>query len=62
MAKNDVWDLSNFDIKKAEIFQTNYGTEWHGQSYYGIDGTYYFVIDFTDLETKSGWIYINREH
>ena len=72
--KNDVWDLSNFDIKKVEIFnrygtkvysKSNYENEWHGQSDNGNDlpdGTYYFVIDFTDLETKSGWIYINREH
>lgn len=72
--KNDTWDLSNYNIKKVEIFnrygtkvysKSNYENEWRGQSDSGNelpDGTYYYVIDFTDLETKTGWIYINREH
>lgn len=70
---NDSWDLSAYNIKKVEIFnrygtkvysKSNYEKEWFGQSDSGNelpDGTYYFVIDFTDLETKTGWIYINRE-
>lgn len=70
---NDNWDLSAYNIKKVEIFnrygtkvysKSNYENEWFGQSDSGNelpDGTYYFVIDFTDLETKTGWIYINRE-
>ena len=70
---NDSWDLSAYNIKKVEIFnrygtkvysKSNYENEWFGQSDSGNelpDGTYYFVIDFTDLETKTGWIYINRE-
>lgn len=70
---NDSWDLSAYNIKKVEIFnrygtkvysKSNYENDWFGQSDSGNelpDGTYYFVIDFTDLETKTGWIYINRE-
>ena len=70
---NDSWDLSNYDISKVEIFnrygtkvysKSNYQNEWFGLSDSGKelpDGTYYFVIDFTDLETQTGWIYINRE-
>ena len=71
---NDELDLSFYNIKKLDIFnrygtkvysKSNYENEWHGQSDNGNelpDGTYYYVIDFTDLETKTGWIYINREH
>ena len=71
---NDELDLSFYNIEKLDIFnrygtkvysKSNYENEWHGQSDNGNelpDGTYYFVIDFTDLETKTGWIYINREH
>ena len=71
---NDELDLSFYNIEKLEIFnrygskvysKSNYENEWHGQSDNGNelpDGTYYYVIDFTDLETKTGWIYINREH
>jgi gliding motility-associated-like protein len=70
---NDTWDLSSYNIQKVEIFnrygtkvysKSSYENEWYGQSDNGNelpDGTYYFVIDFTDLETKTGWIYINRE-
>ena len=70
---NDELDLSFYNIEKLEIFnrygskvysKSNYENEWHGQSDNGNelpDGTYYYVIDFTDIETKTGWIYINRE-
>jgi gliding motility-associated-like protein len=71
---NDELDLSFYNIEKLDIFnrygtkvysKSNYENEWFGQSDNGNelpDGTYYYVIDFTDLETKTGWIYINREH
>lgn len=71
---NDELDLSFYNIEKLDIFnrygtkvysKSNYENEWYGQSDNGNelpDGTYYYVIDFTDLETKTGWIYINREH
>ncbi|WP_415776934.1 gliding motility-associated C-terminal domain-containing protein, partial [Flavobacterium gelidilacus] len=37
--------------------------QWYGQSDNGNElptGTYYFVIERDNVETKSGWIYINR--
>ena len=70
---NDNWDLSSFNVKKVEIFnrygkevysKTNYVDEWVGKSNNGNelpDGTYYFVIQFNDMASKTGWIYINRE-
>lgn len=70
---NDYFNLEGFNVKKLKIFNRNgilvytkaaYENEWYGQSDNGDklpDGTYYFVIDFQDLNTKTGWIYINRE-
>jgi gliding motility-associated-like protein len=70
---NDNFDLSGFNVSKLEIFnrhgltvydKSNYEDEWFGQSNSGQelpDGTYYYVISFSDSETKTGWIYINRE-
>jgi gliding motility-associated-like protein len=71
--RNDNFDLSGYNVSKLEIFnrygtivysKNNYEDEWYGQSDNGNelpDGTYYYVIKFTDIETKTGWIYINRE-
>lgn len=71
--RNDSFDLSGYNVSKLEIFnrygtivysKNNYEDEWFGQSDNGNelpDGTYYYVIKFTDIETKTGWIYINRE-
>lgn len=70
---NDNFDLAGFNVSKLEIFnrhglkvysKSNYQDEWYGQSDKGQelpDGTYYYVIYFSDSETKTGWIYINRE-
>lgn len=70
---NDNFDLSSYNVSKLKIFnrygtvaydKSSYKNEWFGQSNSGNelpDGTYYYVIDFTDLETKTGWIYINRQ-
>ena len=70
---NDNFDLAGYNVSKIEIFnrygtivysKTNYQDEWYGQSNNGNDlpdGTYYYVINFTDKETITGWIYINRE-
>jgi flagellar hook assembly protein FlgD len=44
--------------------KVNYEDEWFGQSNSGNelpDGTYYYVINFADAASKTGWIYINRE-
>lgn len=70
---NDNFDLVGFNVSKLEIFnrhglkvysKSNYQDEWYGQTDKGEelpDGTYYYVIYFSDSETKTGWIYINRE-
>jgi gliding motility-associated-like protein len=70
---NDNFDLAGYNVSKIEIFnrygtivysKNNYQDEWYGQSNNGNelpDGTYYYVINFTDKETITGWIYINRE-
>jgi gliding motility-associated-like protein len=69
---NDNFDLEGYNVKQLKIFnrygvavyaKSNYENEWYGQSDGGDDlpdGTYYYVIDFEDLKTKAGWIYINR--
>jgi gliding motility-associated-like protein len=70
---NDFFDLSGQNVDKLQIFnrygaivynKRNYSNEWGGQSDKGDelpDGTYYFVIERAGGETKTGWIYINRE-
>jgi gliding motility-associated-like protein len=70
---NDAFDLSNFDVAKLEIFNrygqqvyahSNYTTEWHGQADNGNElptGTYYYMVQFKDGESKTGWVYINRQ-
>ncbi|MBA4152905.1 fibronectin type III domain-containing protein [Flavobacterium sp.] len=69
---NDFFDLVNFNVSKLEIFnrygtkvysKNNYENEWYGQSDKGDelpDGTYYYVIYFTEGTNTTGWIYINR--
>jgi gliding motility-associated-like protein len=69
---NDTFDLSGFDVKKLTIFnrlgmkvytRDNYLNEWGGKSDKGDelpDGTYYYIIDRNNGDTKTGWIYINR--
>ena len=70
---NDNFQLEAFNVSKLEIYnrygtkvynKNNYENEWYGQSNGGQelpDGTYYYVITFTDMDAKTGWIYINRE-
>jgi gliding motility-associated-like protein len=69
---NDFFDLRGLGVKQLNIYNrygtkvysfANYTDEWKGQSDKGQilpDGTYYFVIEQTSGETKSGWVYINR--
>lgn len=69
---NDYFDLEGFNVRELKIFnrfgtnvysRSNYSNQWRGQSDSGSDlpdGTYYYVIDFADLKTKTGWIYVNR--
>jgi gliding motility-associated-like protein len=70
--KNDTFDLTGFNVKNLSIFNRygekvysykNYTNQWGGQSDNGDelpDGTYYYVINRDNGETKTGWIYINR--
>ncbi|MCF6129391.1 gliding motility-associated C-terminal domain-containing protein [Flavobacterium sp. AS60] len=69
---NDSFDLEGYNVKQLKIFnryglvvysKADYQNEWFGQSNNNDelpDGTYYYVIDFDDLKTKTGWIYLNR--
>lgn len=69
---NDFFDLEAYHVRELKIFnrygtnvysKANYQNEWYGQSDNGNelpDGTYYYVIDFVDLQPKTGWIYSNR--
>ncbi len=72
--KNDSFDLRGFNVSKLSIFnrygkavytKTEYKNEWSGQSDSGnelADGTYYYVMERKDGgDTKTGWVYINRE-
>ena len=69
---NDFFNLAGFNVTQLNIYN-RYGTivyakggyvnEWKGQSDKGEelpDGTYYYVIERADAETKTGWVYINR--
>jgi gliding motility-associated-like protein len=70
---NDTWDLSNMNVEKAQIFnrygmemysKSNYTDEWHGQTNEGQmlpSATYYYVLQFLDGTSKTGWVYLNRE-
>lgn len=71
--KNDELDLSALGVKKISIYnrygqevysKNNYSKEWRGQDANGNDlptGTYFYVIERTQGESKTGWIYINRQ-
>ena len=70
---NDSFDLTGFNVAKLSIFnrygrevysKTDYTNEWHGQESSGNElptGTYYYTIERTSGENKSGWVYINRQ-
>jgi gliding motility-associated-like protein len=71
--KNDAFDLSGFEVIKLEIFnrygqqvysRNDYTDQWHGQADNGNElptGTYYYMVQFKDGSSKTGWVYINRE-
>jgi len=71
-SNNDTWDLSAFDIRKVEVYnryglkvysKTSYTDEWGGKADNGNElptGTYYFMIEFNDRPSETGWVYINR--
>jgi len=71
---NDTFDLTGFNVTELSIYnrygtkvysKSNYINEWGGLSDNGNelpDGTYYFVIERSGADNKSGWIYINRQN
>ncbi|AWH84643.1 hypothetical protein HYN59_05695 [Flavobacterium album] len=70
---NENFDLTGLNVKKISIFNRygmevfTYGTyvnEWHGQDAGGKElptGTYFYMIEDTTGESKTGWVYINRQ-
>ncbi|MEE1898783.1 choice-of-anchor J domain-containing protein [Flavobacterium rakeshii] len=70
---NDSFDLTGFGVTKISIFnrygkevfsQGTYNNEWFGQDKKGNElptGTYYYAIELGNGDSKTGWVYINRE-
>ncbi|MEE1900221.1 gliding motility-associated C-terminal domain-containing protein, partial [Flavobacterium rakeshii] len=70
---NDSFDLTGFGVVKIGIFnrygkevfsQGTYTNEWYGQDKKGNElptGTYYYSIELENGDSKTGWVYINRE-
>lgn len=70
---NDSFDLSTLDVKVLEIFnrygqevykKQDYTNEFIGKGSNGDElptGTYYYMIERSNGETKTGWVYINRQ-
>lgn len=71
--KNDSLDLTSFDVSELKIFnrygkavfsKKNYSNEWHGQTdndHDLPDGTYYYMLQLNNGETKTGWVYVIRK-
>ena len=71
---NDDFNLSSFNVTKLSIFNRygrevynysgNYTNQWHGQENGGNElptGTYYYSFQNNNGESKTGWVYINRQ-
>ena len=70
---NQSFDLSAMDVTQLSIFnrygqevysRANYTNEWHGQGSNGDElptGTYFYMIERSNGEQITGWIYVNRE-
>ena len=70
---NDAWDLSNLDVRRAQIFnrygmevfsRDNYTNEWDGRDKRGRNlpsGTYYYMVTFGNGAQTTGWVYLQRE-
>ena len=70
---NDNFDLTSLDVKKLSIFnrygqevytKSNYTNQWVGQTNGGDElptGTYFYIIERTNGESKTGWVYVNRQ-
>lgn len=71
---NDFFDLQLLNVKHLSIFnrygvkvyeKENYTREWVGQTSGGKElptATYYYVIEFRNGESVTGWIYVQREN
>uniref|UniRef100_UPI00374FE442 choice-of-anchor L domain-containing protein n=1 Tax=Flavobacterium sp. TaxID=239 RepID=UPI00374FE442 len=71
--KNDYFDLATLNVKQLGIYNrfglmvynlANYKNEWNGKTDDNKilpDGTYYYVAELGDGNTKTGWVYINKE-
>jgi gliding motility-associated-like protein len=72
---NNDFDLNGLGVKKItifnrygkEVYQFNgaYTNQWHGQTNSGDElptGTYFYMFERTSGESKTGWIYINRQN
>jgi gliding motility-associated-like protein len=72
--KNDEFDLTALGVKKISIFNRygqevyskgNYTKEWHGQGGNGDElptGTYFYMVERSNGESITGWVYINRQN
>jgi len=70
---NDEFDLTALDVRKLEIFnrygqevysKSNYTKEWVGLDKHGNElptGTYFYMIERSNGESITGWVYINRQ-
>ena len=70
---NDSFDLDGFNVTKLSIFnrygqevysRTNYTDEWFGQTNSGDElptGTYFYSMERSNGESKTGWVYVNRQ-
>ena len=73
---NDFFDLRLLEVNNLSIYnrygtlvydKENYTREWIGETNAGNllpDGVYYYLINFrnSQLDSKTGWIYINRQN
>jgi gliding motility-associated-like protein len=59
----DVRKLQIFDRYGIKVYgQMNYTDQWKGQSDNGDElPTYYYVMEFNNSKSKTGWIYLIRE-
>ncbi|HWS60984.1 MAG TPA: gliding motility-associated C-terminal domain-containing protein, partial [Flavobacterium sp.] len=69
---NDTFDLSGCGVAKLQIFNrygrevnsfTNYSDQWDGKNDNGEtlpDGTYFYVAELKDGNSKSGWVFITQ--
>jgi gliding motility-associated-like protein len=72
--KNDNFDLTGLDVRKISIFnrygkevykfEGTYTNQWHGQTGNNEElptGTYFYTIYRANGESRTGWIYVNRD-